>query len=302
MSLIDNTTWSGKEAQGFYSDTLLKGKSRAMFRKEVRVKSSININSLNITGNILQDDACTLSGEGDYTLAPKALTVCGIAFKVPFCTLDWENNYLSEQLSAGANGDQNFPSSAIDYIFMKMQETIDRRLEIDTFQGDASGSPATMCDGLQKQLLADSNVIDFAVDGTKLQAASTVIGELTRIYNAIPDQVKQTGKVKMLINIPTASAYKLALVAANPALVGYNQGNYELTFIDVPMVVCPGLGAYKAIACVPEENLVWGTDLESDEMYVSFVADPLNPKTSYAMGSFKFGVTHLNGAEIVYYN
>jgi hypothetical protein len=184
---------------------------------------------------------------------------------------------------------------------MKVQEGISAEVEDLTFQGDTEGSPADLCDGLQKQLLADATVIDVAVDGTKLHAAATVVAELTRIYNALPKVVRRSKKAVMMVNIPTAAAYQLALASSNPALVGLNQGDYTLKFIDIPMVVAPGLGDYKAICCDPQ-NLVWGTDLEKDEMEVSFIKDPINPKTSYAMGSFKFGVIHLVGKEIVYYN
>lgn len=299
MGLIDNTTWSGKEAQGFYSDMLLTGTTRKLFRKEVNVKSKINLNSLNL-GSFLQEDACTLEANGTYTLAPKQLEVCSYAFKVPLCTLDWERNYLSEQLSAGANNNPNFPSSAVEYIFDKIRESLDYQLEYLTFQGDPDTSPATLCEGLMVQLAADSTVIDQSATSTELETASTVVAGLTKIYNKIPNTVRQTGKCVIMVNVATAAAYRLALASGSNGLVWYNQGNYDLRFIDLPLVVSPGLPLNTAIAGIPE-NFVWATDLESDELSIQLVNDPLNPKTSYAIGSFKFGVTHLVGKEIVYY-
>lgn len=301
MSLIDNTSYLGKEAVGFYSDALLTGDTRKLFRKELKVKSKVLLSSLNM-GAFLQEDACALTESGNYTLAQKSLEVCAIGFKIPFCTLDWERNYLSEELAAGANNDPNFPKSAIDYIFGKIQEGISEEVENLTFQGDTAASPADLCDGLEKQLLADGTVIDVAAASPgELEDSATVVAELTRIYNAIPDTVRRKGKMVFMVNIATAAAYQLALSNANPALVGLNQGDYSLKFIGIPIVVCPGLGSDKAICCDPQ-NLVWATDMEDDEMSIQFVQDPINPKTSYAIGSFKFGVTHLVGKEIVYYN
>jgi len=217
--------------------------------------------------------------------------------------LDWERNYLSESLAAGANNNPNFPTTAIDYIFMKIQEGISSQTEYLTFQGDTAASPADLCNGLQKQLLADGTVIDVSADGTKIEEAATVIGELTKIYNKIPKEVRQGGKAVMYINVATAAAYRLALASStgNPAIIAVNGAISILTFAEVPIIVAPGLGSAKAICCDPM-NLVWGTDLESDEMEISFIQDPTNPKTAYAIGSFKFGVMHLVGKEIVYYN
>jgi hypothetical protein len=273
-----------------------------MFRKELQVKSKVKVASLNL-GNFLQADACSLTALGNYTLAQKSLTVCPIGFKIPFCTLDWERNYLSESLAAGANNNPNFPSTAIDYIFMKIKEGIQYQTEYLTFQGDTAASPADLCDGLQKQLLADATVIDVAATSTNIEAAGTVIAELTKIYNAIPKEVRQGGKAVMFVNVQTEAAYKLALATStgNPAIIAINGAISTLTFAGIPVVVAPGLGSAKAICCDPM-NLVWGTDMEDDEMEISFVQDPTNPKTSYAIGSFKFGVMHLVGKEIVYYN
>lgn len=300
MGLIDSSiTYSGANAEGFYSTALLTGNTKSLIRLVPNVKDKVNIASLDM-GDFLQEDACTMDAEGNYTLDQKQLTVCDIAFKVPFCVKDWETNYLSEAMRPGSNVDENYPNGVVDYIFGQMANKISELTEKILFQGDTEGSPAALCDGLQKKLLADAAVIDVTVDGTKLHAPATVIGELTEIYQAIPNTLDKS-KVKIFINPATATAYKLALVAANPALVGYNQGDYKLTFIDVEMIVAPGLGNYKAIACDPN-NLWYGTDLVSDENEIKFVQDPLNPKTHYAIGSFKFGVNYGIGAEIVYYN
>lgn len=301
MALIDNTTWSGQEAQGFYSDLLLGGTSRKLFRKELRVKGKRNINSLNITGAFLQEGECELTASGDYTLAPKQIEPCKYAFKIPFCGNDWEQNYLSAELANGQNADPNFPSSAIEYIFQKIGESIDTELDYLTFQGDTGSSPDHLCDGLVVQLQADGTVIDQAATPGELQTASTVIAGLTKIYNLIPKAVRKTGKVVIMVNVDTAAAYQLAVVSANPALVGYNQGNYGLNFIGIPLVVCPGMADDVAIAGIPE-NFVWATDLESDEMSIQLIQDPVNPKTSYAIGYFTFAVTYLVGKEVVLYS
>ena len=75
MSLINLTTYCGKETEGFYSVALLTGKTKELIRLIPNVKSSAKITSLNL-GNILQLDSCVFNPSGDVTLDQKTLTVC----------------------------------------------------------------------------------------------------------------------------------------------------------------------------------------------------------------------------------
>lgn len=301
FSLVDSSvTYTGKDADGFYSTLLLVGDSRTKFRQIPNVKDKVKLASLDM-GDFFQADACSLSASGDYTLDQKTLTVCDLAFKIPFCVKDWESLYLSEQMKPGSNVDENYPNGVVDYIFAQIALKGSELLEQLTWGGSTTASPPDLCDGLEKKLLADGTVIDVAVDGTKLHAKSTVMGELERMYLAVPDTMKNNKNLTFFLNKKTISAFTLGLIANSPALVNYNQGNLGLNFLGIPIVEAPGMSNYKAVLCDPM-NLWYGFDLLSDEKYVDFTQDPLNKKQHYATGSLKFGVDFGVGAEIVYYN
>lgn len=304
FGLIDSSiTYTGKDAEGFYSTLLLVGDSRTKFRQVPNVKDKIKLASLDM-GDFFQADACTLSADGDYTLDQKQFTVCDLAFKIPLCIKDYEGLYLAEQMRPGSNVDENFPNGFVDYLFNQIALKGSATLENYTWQGDTAGSPATLCDGLQKKLLADSAVIDVAVDGTKLHNKTYVMGELERMFSSLYANIPalaNSNKLVFMLNKKTIAAYKLALIATSPALVSYNQGNFDLNFLGIPIVECPGMGDYKAVLADPE-NFVHLFDLASDENQVELTQDPLNKKQYYATGSLKFGVDFLKGAEIVYYN
>lgn len=301
FGLVDNsTTYTGKEAEGFYSTLLLTGDSRKMFRLMPNVKDKEKIASLDM-GDFFQADACELTESGSYTLDDKTIEVCDLGFKIPFCAKDWETNYLSETLKPGSNAEENFPNGVIDYIFNQIALKGSALLESLTFQGSTTNSPPDLCDGLQKQWLADSAVIDVAVDGTKISAETTVIAELKRMYLAIPATLEKS-KLMWGVTQVTYDAYLLALTSSNPALFSLNGGDVPAKFMGIPLTICRGLSAQKSFISDPQ-NLIYATDLLSDEDFITFEAKPnTNKKKYYAMGSLKFGVNYEKGAEIVYYN
>ena len=253
--------------------------------------------SLNL-GNILQADSCSLEGVGNYTLAQKSLEVCDIAIKVPICAKDYEANYLSESLRAGSNVDQNFPEGFVGYLLELVAQQISTQTESLFWQGDTEGSPVSLCDGLIKKFLADSTVIDVGA-GTVL-SASNIIAQIGIVYDAIPDTISDNGKVAIFLPSKAAKFYRQALVTANPALIAYNNGDFTLRYIDVELIVSAGMPTNDMVAAEPM-NLWYGTDLVSDEKEIEIVTDPLNPKQSYIITSFKWGVNYGVGAEIVYY-
>jgi len=301
FGLVDNsTTYTGKDAEGFYSTLLLTGDSRKMFRLMPNVKDKAKIASLDM-GDFFQADACELTESGSYTLDDKSIEVCDLGFKIPFCAKDWETNYLSETLKPGSNAEENFPNGVIDYIFNQIALKGSALLEQLTFSGSTTASPPDLCDGLEKQWLADTAVVDVAVSGTAINVAATVIAELTRMYLAIPATLDKS-KLMWGVTQVTYDAYLLALTASNPALFSLNGGEIPAKFMGINLTICRGLSAQKSFIADPQ-NLIYATDLLSDEDYITFEAKPnTNKKKYYAMGSVKFGVSYEKGAEIVYYN
>lgn len=297
MPLIDNTVYAGKATDGFFSVALMTGDTKSRIRLVPNVKSTVRLGSLNL-GDILQPDSCSLPSLGTYTLAQKDLTVCPIAVKIPICAKDYESNYLSESLRPGSNVEENFPNGFIDYLFDLVAQKISEQTEKLLWQGNTAGSPATLCDGLVKKMLADATVID--VTGTTLTAAN-IITEIGKVYTAIPETISENGNVVIFISRKAAKLYRQALVLANPALIAYNNGDFTLRYIDVELVASSGMVANQMVAAEPM-NLWYGTDLVNDEKEIQLVNDPLNPKQSYIITTFKWGVNYGVGAEIVLYS
>lgn len=298
--LIDNSiTYSGKDAEGFYTTALLTGDTKSIIRAVPNVKDKINMASLNL-GNILQADGCDVPESGDYTLAQKTLQVCDFAFNIPLCEKDYEPLYLSEQLRPGSNVEQNYPNGFVDFLFELVANKISEQTEALIWTGDTENN--SLCDGFIKKFINDVSIIDVASPTTLTQ--QNIIGQMTKVVNAIPTTVKNKGKqaVKIFVSINAAHLYELSLVTASPALYAYNNADLNLTFMGYELIVSPGMPSNTMVACDPM-NLWYGFDLLADEKEISFMKNP-NPgktKQSNIVGSFKWGVEYGVGSEIVLY-
>ncbi len=299
-TLSNSTTYTGKDLDGFYTTALLTGTSKSTFRLFPNVKSSVKVGSLNL-GNILADDSCSFAATGTITLAQKTLSVCALKVNLELCEKDYESIYLSEKMRPGSNVDGNIPSDFNEFLLNLVAARISQQTEVIAWAGDDSASPVTLCNGIIYGLTNDATVIDVAADGVKISGSTTVIAEVARIYAAIPNTL-DISKLTLYVSIATARAYKQALVAANPALVGYNQGSYELTYIDLKLVVAEGMPTNKAV-CADPMNLWYATDLVSDENELNVISMKgiLGEPTVRMVTEFKIGFGFGNGAEIVLY-
>lgn len=302
MALVDSsTTWTGKDADGFYSLYVLTGDSKSTFRQMANIKSKEKVASLEL-GSFLQADSCAVSASGDHTIDDITIEVCDLAFNIELCSKDYENMYLSETMKPGSNTEENFPAGLVDYIKAQVGEKLSAEMERLAWQGSTTASPPDLCDGILKKLLADISVVDVASPLTLSE--SNIVAELTRIVKVIPKTVKNRGKngVKIYMSIPAAAYFELAMYASSPAIYAYNRDEMTLRFAGYEIIVSPGLPDNTIVVTDPM-NLIYGTDLAADEKEIQFVQNP-NPgsqKKYNFIGSFKAGFQIVKGSEIVLY-
>ena len=305
MALNDlSTTWTGIDADGFYSLAVLTGDSKQYFRQMANVKHKKKVASLQLSGSILQaGDGCTISESGDHTIDDVTVEVCDFAINLPLCTADYEDMYLSETLKPGSNVEQNFPAGLVDYIKNQIQEEVNADVEYITWQGDTAASPPDLCDGILKKLLADVSVVDVASPLTLSE--SNIVSELTRIVKLIPKIVrskKQKNKIKIFMSVNAGTYLELGLYAATPAIYAYNRDEMKLQFAGYECIVSPGLPNSTIVVCDPD-NLIFATDLAADEKTLEFKQNPLPGKERQYnfIGYFKMGFQIVRGSEILLY-
>lgn len=299
FALVDNATYAGTDALGFYSKALLEGNTKSLMKLIPDVKSTTKIAKLDLA-NIMQESDCTFTDGGTSTLSQKSIEVCPIKVNLEFCTRDFEVNYLSEQLRTGSLESQ-IPASFQDYILGEIAKNINAGLERLIWQGDVAGSPADVCDGLLKKMEDAADVL--TVTGATLSTAN-IIAEIGKVYAKIPDTIANRGKVVIFVSVAASKFYKQALASLNNALIGsYNNGDFQLSYIDIPVVVAEGLPTNVMVAAEPE-NLIYATDLMSDveDVLVLPMRNKLGTPTVRIVAEFKFGVEYAIGQEIVLYS
>jgi hypothetical protein len=302
LSFTDNTTFYGKDAEGFYAQALLTGDSKAAFKLIPNVKSKIKLGELNI-GNILQAADCSFSGSGEGTLAQKSFEVEPVKINLEYCQRTFEVDYLSQLLRPGSNSDQVMPASVEAFLLEQVALKVSADTEKIVWQGNTATAsyPLSVADGLEKQFLADGAVIDVTATASAITSAN-VIAELTRVYNEIPEELMGAEDLRIFVSSAIYRSYRQAL-AATSAEVNFMQNYNELHFLDVKILKAKGLSSKKMVAA-RTSNLLLLTDLMSDFEDIQIL--PQKSVTGVPVvrmiGEFKFGVGYVYGSEIVYYN
>lgn len=301
LAFTDNTTFYGKDLEGFYAEALLTGNSKETFRLIPDVKSKVKLGQLNI-GNILQAADCSFSGTGEGTLAQKTFEVEPIKINLEYCQRTFETDYLSQLLRPGSNSDQVMPQSVEEFLLGQVAKKVSADTETLVWKGNTATAsyPLSLIDGLEKQLLADGTVIDVAA--TASITVSNVVAEIERLYAAIPSKLIDLDDFRIYIPSSIMRLYRQALAAASSEAY-YMQNYTELHFLNVRLIEAKGLSDRKMVAA-QTSNLLLLTDLMSDFEDVSIL--PQKSVTGVPVvrmiGEFKFGVGYIYGSEIVYYN
>jgi hypothetical protein len=299
LAFTDNTTFYGKDLEGFYANALLKGASKESFKLIPDVKSTAKIAKLNL-GSVLQDADCSFNATGEGTLSQKTVTAQDVKINLEYCQRTFERDYLSQVLRAGSNSDASImPASVEEFLLEEVAKKVSNDLEYITWQGSGATVAANFVSeiGLQAKLLGDGEVID--VSATTL-SSTNIVAQINRVYDVIPAAVKESPELVIYMNAKTAGMYKQAQAAS---YTGFYSEDQKLTFLGVPIIVAGGLGDNKMVAA-EKTNLLLLTDLMSDfsEVLVLPQKSVTGAPVIRMIGDFKFGVDYIYGGEIVYYS
>ena len=300
MALTDNTTFYGKDAEGFFKKVLTTGLAKNELTLVPNVKSKIKL-AYSDLGNILQAEDCSFSSTGEGSLNQKTMEVCDLKVNLEYCATTFEANYLSAQLRAGSNNEEVVPTSYADFVVNYVAEKVSADLEKVMFQGNTGTAsyPYSLCDGLIKQLTSDGDVIKPGATAGSITSAN-VVAELNRLLSNVAAEVRSAANFKIFVSQEIAFAYKQAQASTTGGL--FLVGDKELNYLGFRLIPTSALGAKQMVA-FNSEKVFFLTDLVSDwdDIIIIPQRNISGARTERFATSLKFGVNYLYGNEITLY-
>ena len=297
---IDASALLQANSEAFYSRAYLQEETVDNYRTLPGIKFKTKISNVTF-GQVLQAENCGWNASVDE-LASVEVDVCGLSAMAEICQFQLEQSFVSLQMTKGSNGDFTV-ASFMDFYWGEMAKTIAENIEKLRWLGDTESLvPAlALCDGYVKSLLADSAVIDIA--SPIAITPSNVLAKLALVYAAIPAAVIANQEdLRIYVSTPVATAYRAAVAAAN------TQANLtqalDFSYLGIKMVLCPGMGTTSKIVATLKGNLIYSFDAEGDGKALRAInlADTVAEPVIRTRANMKVGFTHVNGAEIVFYN
>jgi hypothetical protein len=302
---VDSAALLQVNPKEFYTQALLANRSSAEFRQVLNIKEKTKIGSLSF-GTLMFPAECDYQG-GNSTLGAKEMDVCKAQIGTEVCMYEMETSFLADWMNSGSNGDW-MPANFASFFFEQLGRTVSDKLEVLTWQGDTSvtfdeADPATfigICDGLEKQLCGATIPTAQNITGTTV-TSSNVIAELTKVYNQIPQAVRQNkADVKWFVSQNIADAYLLAVAVQSAEQ--YTNKEPELKFLGFTLSIGTGMSDNVQTVSLGT-NYIFLADMVSDpeDLNVIDMSKTNGDKKWRVRSDFKVGFNYLNDSEWVVY-
>lgn len=287
--------FAGEKASGYLYPAILAANTigEGIVTVHENIKYKLNVRNLATTG-FLADATCDFADTGNVALSDVVLEPKELQVNIELCKKDFRDQWESMEMRGALNG-QEIPSSFQEFFIQKNLELIAKDFEIAIWQGTNSGGSF---EGLEAKLAANTDVVD--VTGTTL-SASNIIAELTKVYNAISNQVFVADDFAIHIPI-SASKFYIAAQANSGYQNLYYDGKTPMNFLGVPLKVVHGLSNNKMVAA-RASDLHFGTNVLTDlaEVQVVDMSETDGSQNVRFIARMTGGTQITNGADIVYY-
>ena len=265
------TTYSGQFAGEYIAAALLSAST--IDDGGLTVKANIAYKEVIkklATGALVSPASCDFTPNSSVTLTERIIQPVELQVNLQLCKYDFVNDWESQSMGYGLG--QTLPPKFSDFLIAHVASEVAQNTEFCIWQGDTAAASNNSFDGFEKLIAASAAAGDIPA-GQQVVAgvltAANIIGELSKVVDAIPSQLY--GKEDLFIYIGSAAAkfYVQALggFAANGLGANGVQGmgtqwwnNGSLTVNGVKIFVSPGLSDNKMYAA-QRSNLYFGTGL-----------------------------------------
>jgi hypothetical protein len=272
------TSYAGQDSKLWVKAALLSGNTLANGGMTIIPNIAYKTTMFKIgTDDILKNATCDFDATSTVTLSERSLTLEQFQVNLQLCKKDFLPTWQAEEMGFSAN--KVLAKSFVDYLLAYITDKVASSVEVSIWRG--ANATAGQIDGISTLLAADAALptANEVAGSSAISASSTVIAELGKIVDAIPNTLYGSPDLKIYVPQGVMKAYIRALGGFSVAATSnsgtdakgtqwYNGG--DLTFDGIPLFVANGLAANTAIAA-ETSNLFFGCGLLNDTNEVSLI-------------------------------
>lgn len=307
-NLAGLSTYTNQQTLPLITKSLFNARTISLINKQVGVKYVSALNLLDTTTAFTYGNTCGFNGSGNTTdFTQRNLTAVHTKVHEAMCPKALEAYWMQTQLTAGSRP-TTIPFEQV-YAEQKVA-SIQKTLETAVWQGDGSGSPASIT-GFAS-IFASASVTDLNASAygwttdlsfaTLRSTPANAIALLNTFETYLPADIKGYDDVAIFCGVDVFTAIKQGLVAENYFNISYLNGveNFELTLpgSNIKLYGVNGLNGTYDLYAGRTSHFVFGTDLlneeERFELFYAKEADQVR-----FVSEFKMGVNIAFPAEVV---
>jgi hypothetical protein len=266
-----STSYAGQDSKLWVKAALLSGNTLANGGMTIIPNIAYKTTMFKIgTDDILKNATCDFDATSTVTLSERSLTLEQFQVNLQLCKKDFLATFQAEEMGFSAN--KVLAKSFVDYLLAYITDKVASSVEVSIWRG--TNATAGQIDGISTLLAADAALptANEVAGSSAISASATVIAELGKIVDAIPNALYGSPDLKIYVPQGVMKAYIRALGGFSVAATSnagtdakgtqwYNGG--ALTFDGIPIFVANGLAANTAIAA-ETSNLFFGCGLLND--------------------------------------
>lgn len=269
------SAYTNQQTLPLITKSLFDARTVSLITKQVGVKYVSALNLMDTTTAFTYGNTCGFNGSGNTTdFTQRTITAVHTKVHEAICPKTLEQYWMQTQLTAGS-----MPTTIpFEQAYAEQKvKSIQKALETAVWQGDGSGSPASIT-GFAS-IFASASVTDlnasaygWATDlsfATLKNTPANAIALLNTFETYLPADIKGYDDVVIFCGYDVFTAIKQGLVAENYFNISYLNGveNYELTLpgSNIKLIGVNGLNGTYDLYAGRLAHFIFGTDLLNEE-------------------------------------
>jgi hypothetical protein len=230
-------------------------------RAGIKYKETINPLTTDVT---IKASTCGFEvGSGDTTFTQVEIEVKPLEVKERLCYKDLESKFLGQLMKPGAPVTVEEFGGVLSESYVK---SVQKKNELNIWQGDLTGSTYTNFDGFIRQLELSTDKIK--ITGQTSFVAANIIDYVDAFVNSVPDDIIAADNLMLFVPYSDFKTYTAALRKAGLYQVSVENGKefkLQIPGTNVTIKGTLGLTGTHKWTLAEASNLIVGTDMLNEE-------------------------------------